>query len=98
MPEMTPESVEELVALVARRSPVVLDRDALDAVLALAPTVRTVDAGLGGAIRVLDAAGTVVVQEQAPDGRLLLRRRHDRAAADEFVAGRLAIYERMWDG
>ncbi len=42
--------------------------------------------------------GYSLVQEETPDGQILLRRLGSREAAEEFVEDRLATYERMWDG
>jgi len=53
---------------------------------------------ISGMIRVLEVGPVVLVQEETPDGRALLRRVASRAEADEFLADRLATYERMWDG
>ena len=61
--------------------------------------LRTIDTGLSGSISILDglARGVVVMEEPKPDERVL-RRLSDAAAAEEFVAERLRLYDRMWDG
>lgn len=78
--------------------PRLVDPIAWAALLVRAEVLRAEDTFLSGWIRVLRVDGGVVVQEEAPDGRILLRWRADRAAADRFVDQRLATYDRMWNG
>ncbi len=63
-----------------------------------AETLRAEDTTISGTIRLLRSGEEWLVLEEAPRGRLLLRRYADRAAADAFVDRRLAAYDRMWDG
>lgn len=49
-------------------------------------------------IRVLAAAGAVLVQETSDRGKILVRLFGDREEADRFVDRRLDTYDRMWDG
>ena len=79
-------------------SPREADAQTWEAILLRAGVLREEDTTLAGPIRVLAFDGDLWVQEQAPDGRILLRRFDDRAAADAFVDRRLEIYDRMWDG
>lgn len=79
-------------------SPREVDAATWAAILLRAGVLREEDTTLSGPIRVLALDGGLWVQEQAPDGRRLLRRFDDRAAADAFVDRRLEIYDRMWDG
>ena len=46
----------------------------------------------------LSVDGHIVIQEETPNGEVLLRRLDSRASAEQFVEGWLADYERMWDG
>lgn len=70
----------------------------LPKLLEAADTIRADDTCLAGWIRILSIGGHVAVQEQTPDGEILLRRLASREAAERFVDRRLADYERMWDG
>jgi hypothetical protein len=72
--------------------------DDLSGLLEAAETIRADNTRLSGWIRILSLEGRVVVQEETPDGEILLRRLGSRATAERFVQGRLADYERMWDG
>jgi len=56
------------------------------------------DTLVAGHLRVLDLSGLVLVQEETPDGQLLVRRAESVEAAQALVDERLATYERMWDG
>jgi hypothetical protein len=63
-----------------------------------AELVREEDTCISGMIRILRLKNTVLVQEQTPDHEIVLRIRPTVEAEEEFVAGRLEAYERMWDG
>jgi hypothetical protein len=78
-------------------SPPEVDASSWEAILIAAEVLREDDTTIAGPIRVLAFDDALWVQEQAPDGRLLLRRFNDRAA-DRFVDRRLETYDRMWDG
>jgi hypothetical protein len=56
------------------------------------------DTLVAGHLRVLDLSGLILVQEETPEGQLLVRRAESVEAAQALVADRLATYERMWDG
>ena len=87
--------VRELVA----QNVVTLPPEGLPALLAGADLLRQEDTHLSGFIRVVSLQGTILVQEELPDGHtILLRRFGGRREADQFVAERLETYERMWDG
>jgi hypothetical protein len=77
---------------------VTLDEHSLNALLEGAEIIRDEDTCLAGRIRILHMDGTVMVQEQTQEGRILVRRLGSYAAAKSFVDDRLATYERMWDG
>lgn len=79
-------------------SPRQVDAVTWAAILARAHLLRTEDTTLAGFLRVLWLDGEIWVEEEPPDGRILLRRFDDRAAADAFVDRRLETYDRMWDG
>jgi hypothetical protein len=56
------------------------------------------DTLVAGHLRVLGLSGLILVQEETPEGQLLVRRAESVEAAQALVADRLATYERMWDG
>jgi hypothetical protein len=70
----------------------------LERLLAVAEVVREENTGVAGPLRVLVLDGAILVQEQTPQRKLLLRTRPSLEEAMEFVDRRLEIYERMWDG
>ncbi len=86
--------VEELRA----RALVVFDDVDLPVLLEASEIQRDVDTCLAGRIRILAVDGLTLVQEQTPEGDVLVRRVDTREAAEAFVEDRLATYERMWDG
>ena len=63
-----------------------------------AALVREEDTCISGMIRILRLKNIILVQEQTPDHEIVVRIRPTVEAEEEFVAGRLEIYERMWDG
>lgn len=75
-----------------------LGADDLAGLLSVARSVREVDTRVAGVLRVLELEGVLLVQEQTTRGQLLVRRVGSLAAAEALIAGRLEIYERMWDG
>jgi hypothetical protein len=66
--------------------------------LEAAEVLRDQDTLVAGHLRVLDLSGLILVQEETPEGQLLVRRAESVEAAQALVADRLATYERMWDG
>jgi hypothetical protein len=75
-----------------------MDPRRLPGLLEATEILRVDDTGLAGPIRILRLKGRMVIQEQTPDGEVLLRGATTRDSAEAFVDGRLADYERMWDG
>lgn len=60
---------------------------------------RTVDTGLAGHIHVLHSAASWAVIELPPCSTdVAVRPLADEEAVELFIADRLALYEKMWDG
>lgn len=82
----------------ARQAPETIDAATWERLEAEGEPLRSEDTSISGWIHVVRREGEVLVLEEAPRSRLLLRRFAERAAADAFVDRRLAAYDRMWDG
>lgn len=91
-------SAHEVVERTRTLPLVTLDERSLDALLKAAEIIRDADTCLCGRIRILSLEGSVMVQEQTQEGRILVRRLGSQEAAQSFVDDRLATYDRMWDG
>jgi hypothetical protein len=89
---------DEIIREASESSVVKIDREELDTVLDTAEVIRAEDTALAGWIRILSLGGHVLVQEETPERELLVRKLASLDAAHELVDGRLADYERMWDG
>ncbi len=61
-------------------------------------TLREIDTGIAGRIRILRSDDRILVQERTPKGRYFVRELPSIQAAAAFAEARLAAYERMWDG
>ncbi len=90
--------VGELIAQIGDIAIVALDGEALSELLEAAEVIRADDTCIAGWIRILRIKDHFAVQEQTPDGELLVRRLISREAAERFIEVRLNDYERMWDG
>jgi hypothetical protein len=88
----------ELVEKIQDSVVVVLDPERLPGLLEVAETLRVEDTRLSGWIRILRIDGQIAVQEQTPEGEILLRGLASLDAAHQHVDQRLLDYERMWDG
>jgi hypothetical protein len=88
----------ELIERIQQLGVVSIDPERLPGLLEATETLRADDTRLAGWIRILRLEGQILIQEQTPDGEVLLRGVTTRDAAERFVDGRLADYERMWDG
>ena len=86
------------MAILDQPSPARLTATDLEAILGSGEVLREERTGIAGMVRVLRIDGSHYVQEETPDRQILLRPRPSLATAMEFVDGRLARYERMWDG
>jgi hypothetical protein len=91
-------TARDIVERLARRTPVMIDTTHLAALLAAAEIIAATDTCVAGLIRILAVDSLIVVQEQTPDGEVLLRRFRSREAAQTFFDDRIAAYDRMWDG
>lgn len=89
---------EDAGSALARRAPEPIDAAAWQRLAAEAEPLRSEDTSISGWIHVVRREDEFLVLEEAPRGRLLLRRYADRAPAEAFVDRRLAAYDRMWDG
>jgi len=93
---MSPETVVETLQSSSR---VNLTREELHELLGAATVVREEDSCISGMLRILRLANdTLLVQEETPKGEILVRRRPSLEEAEQFIRGRLEVYERMWDG
>ena len=90
--------IDALLEKLGEASRLDLSPDELTGLLEEAELVREEDTCISGMIRILRLNNIVLVQEQTPDHEIVVRIRPTVEAAEEFVAGRLATYERMWDG
>jgi hypothetical protein len=91
-------ALRELIEGLEEREVLSLGPGELPRLLEVAETIRAEDTRLAGWIRILSLDGRVLVQEETPDGEVLLRRLDSPTSAGQFVQRRLADYERMWDG
>jgi hypothetical protein len=91
-------SADQVLEQIRMQALVCLDEPSLDALLQAADIVRDDDTCLSGRIRILSLGGLAMVQEQTPEGEILIRRIRSLEAAQSFVDDRLGTYERMWDG
>ena len=90
--------LDEVVREISKNVVMKIDRDDLTTLLERAETIREEDTTLAGVIRVLSLDGLVLIQEETPEGEVLVRRMASTEAAYELLDRRLADYERMWDG
>ena len=90
--------IDALLERLGEASRLVLSPDELAGLLEEADLVREEDTCISGMIRILRLRNTILVQEETPEREIVVRIRPTVEAAAEFVAGRLEIYERMWDG
>ena len=90
--------VRELVEQIEQQAIIALDGEVLPDLLEAAEVIRADDTCVAGWIRILRIGGHFIVQEQTPEGEILVRRLNSREIAERFVEGRLSDYERMWDG
>lgn len=101
--------IEDAAAVAAGIVPRMVSRLREERILDLAPEELTEllessvvlsenDTRMCGPIRILDLDRTIAVQEQAREGRLLLRGMPAVEEARRFVDERLEAYQRLWDG
>ncbi len=90
--------IDVLLEKLGEASRLGLSPDELASLLQEADLVREEDTCISGMIRILRLKNTVLVQEETPEREIVVRIRPTVEAEEEFVAGRLETYERMWDG
>lgn len=89
---------QEVVTELRQQALISVDRDALGDLLEAAEVLRQDDTCVAGWIRILSIDGVIVIQEETPNGHVLIRRMPSVEHARRFVEYRLGSYERMWDG
>ena len=90
--------IDALLEKLSDASRLGLSPDELAGLLEASALVREEDTCISGMIRILRLKNIILVQEQTPDHEIVVRIRPTVEAEEEFVAGRLETYERMWDG
>jgi hypothetical protein len=90
--------INDLLEKLGHASRLGLSPDELAGLLEAAEFVREEDTCISGLIRIIRLRNTMLVQEETPDHKIVVRIRPTREAAEEFVSRRLETYERMWDG
>lgn len=88
----------DIICRVSESVVVKIDREELAAVLEMAEVIREENTTLAGCIRILSLDGHILVQEETPEREILVRKLSSIDAAKRLVEGRLADYDRMWDG
>jgi len=89
---------DKLVSQLRAQTVVPIEDGDLVSLLQAAEVVRAEDTQMAGMLRLLRLGGQYLIQEQTPDGRILVRGQPSREAAERFFEDRLETYERMWDG
>ncbi len=89
---------ESLLAELGRSPVVQIHGQELARLLREGETLREESTGMAGPIRILLWNRRFLLQEETPEGLILLRLLPSKEAAEQLVQSRLAIYERMWDG
>ena len=90
--------IDDLLERLDEASRLDLSPDEFAGLLEASVLVREEDTCISGMIRILRLRNIVLVQEETPEREIVIRIRPTVEAAEEFVAGRLETYERMWDG
>ncbi len=90
--------MDEIIEKLRQEKYLLLDLQELDDILNHAEVVRENDTMMSGYIRVLKYKGYFLIQEVTAKEELALRLFSSKKEADDFVDGRLVIYEQMWDG
>jgi len=90
--------IRDLAEQIEQQAIIALGGEDLPELLEAAEVIRADDTCVAGWIRVLHIGDHFVVQEQTPEGKILVRRLNSRETAERFVEDRLSDYERMWDG
>ena len=80
------------------RGVVAFSHEELDSLLEQTETLREVDTGIAGHIRILRCDDKIFIQERTPEGDHFVRKLPSEEDAAALIDARLAAYERMWDG
>jgi len=80
------------------REVIAFPSEELDLLLEQTETLREVDTGIAGRIRILRCDDRILIQERTPEGAHFVRKLPSQSAAEGLIEERLAAYERMWDG
>ena len=77
---------------------IIISPEELEMLLSEVSVEEETDTQLSGYLRILAAGEQLLIQEQSPRDEIFIRRIPSREDAQSFVADRMAIYAKMWDG
>ena len=77
---------------------IIITQAELDVLLSEVSVEAETDTQISGFLRILAHGNQLMVQEQSPRDEIFIRRMRSRAEAQKFIAERMTIYEKMWDG
>ena len=80
------------------REVIAFPSEELGSLLEQTETLREVDTGIAGHIRILRCDDRILIQERTPEGDHFVRELPSEEDAAALIDARLAAYERMWDG
>jgi len=95
---MDPDSFKNVISKFDTHKLVRLSPPQLSEILSRWDIVAEYDTLISDFIRILRYEQNIFLQEKTPKNEILLRKYDSLAEAKEVLAGRLVIYEKMWDG
>ena len=96
---MEPESkTRQIIRDLQNRPYVIIPSNELQRFLDEVEILDETDTCMSDFLRIVAYDGHVLVQELSPKDEVIIRPMNSIESARKFIAGRMDIYEKMWDG
>ncbi len=89
---------DRIVESLKKTDYVIIPITRLENFLAEVDIVEEVNTYISDFLRIVSFRGHLLVQELSPKEEVIIRKVHSLEAAHTFIAQRMDIYEKMWDG
>ena len=89
---------QKIISTAKRKKYLIISEDELEKLLSQSELMIEKDTLISDKIRLIKINNELLIQEKSTKNELLVRSVKSNKEAEEFIAQRLDIYDKMWDG
>lgn len=91
-------NLEKILSAAKKNKYSIINKEELEKLLSQSQTLIEKDTHISDKIRLLKLDGDLIIQEKTTKDELLIRIVKTKKEAEDLIAQRLEIYDKMWDG